>query len=237
MIKAVGYLRRSKAAEDKTISLLEQESQIRRYCLEQKWELARIIVHNGVSGAKRARWDDIYRDISLSNATVLVIYNLDRLSRDVVGLMDNLRQLAKMGVQVHEVGTGRVHIDKSASKLTVGVRGLMDEFYRDVISEKTTDALAYKKGKRMRYTRIAPLGWKFEEGRMEIDQEEQRGISIVLRAAQSGLGARKTLDLLYQENYKGRMSLRSVHRLLQKSKLQLEGQFTEIERNVYVNDK
>lgn len=211
---ATGYVRRSKKAEDNTVSLQEQEKQINDYCAAKGFTLAGIVAHNGISGAKRSRWIDINKAIVDSQSRALVIYNLDRLSRDAVGLLDNLRLLAASGVSVHEVGTGKIDLSKSTSKLTTGVRGLMDEFYRDVISEKTSDALRYKRENGKRYTNIPPLGFSYHAGLLVEDPLEQVALSVIERCKAQGLGARRTQKALLKTGYHGRMGLATIHRLL-----------------------
>ena len=213
---AIGYIRRSKKAEDNTVSLLEQERQIRLYCESKGMVLGAIVTHNGVSGAKRERWTEIRSMVEQHQARAVVTYNQDRLSRDGAGLLDNIRRLAAIGVEVHEVGVGHMNIRKPISKLTIAMRGAMDEFYRDVIREKTADALRYRKDQSQRYTRQPPFGFAFEAGRMVSDPEESRALGIIKSGALAGLGARKVIRRLQSSGYEGRQSVFVIHQLVKK---------------------
>ena len=217
---AVGYVRRSakkRKVADPTMSLQEQERQIREYCAQHAMSLARVVSHNGISGARRSRFDDINRAVSETNATALVVYNLDRLARDVGGLLDHIRGLALRGVAVHEVGQGPVDLKNYNKKLLVGVRGLMDEVYRDVISEKTTDVLRSKRELGLRYTNVPPLGYRYQDGKMVEEVEEQRALQVIAACCRNGFGARRIRHALIETGYAGRMSISMLHRI--KSKL------------------
>ncbi len=212
--KAIGYVRRSAKAEDNTVSLQEQQRQIEDYCAKHGFTLEAVVEHNGVSGAKRSRWSDIGLAMHKSNAKALVIYNLDRLSRDVAGLLDNLRRLASSGIAVHEVSSGVIDLTKSTNKLTVSVRGVMDEFYRDVVSEKTADALRYKRQHGQRYTNVPPLGFTYADGKMVEHPQEQTALTMIAQCRDEGLGARRTRRKLLEAGYTGRMGIATIHRLL-----------------------
>lgn len=222
---AIGYVRRSakkrkpKAgkADDKVMSLQEQERQINEYCARNEMTVARVIAHNGISGARRSRFDDINSAITETGATVLVVYNLDRLARDVSGLLDHIRSLAARGVAVHEVGQGALDLTKYNDKLLVGVRGLMDEIFRDVISEKTTDVLRLKRECGLRYTNIPPLGYCYQDGKLVEQEEEQTALHVIASCHRKGWGARRIRTALIATGYTGRMSVSMLHRI--KSKL------------------
>ena len=223
---AVGYVRRSakkRKVADNTLSLQEQEKQIREYCQSHEMVLVRVVSHNGISGARRSRFDDINSAVTESGATALVVYNLDRLARDVGGLLDHIRGLALRGVAVHEVGQGEVDLKNYNKKLLVGVRGLMDEVYRDVISEKTTDVLRTKRELGLRYTNVPPLGYHYQDGKMVEEVEEQRALQVIAACCRNGFGARRIRHALINAGYAGRMSISMLHRIKMKLPAHLLG--------------
>jgi DNA invertase Pin-like site-specific DNA recombinase len=52
---AIGYCRRSKESEARTVSLEEQADRIRTYCAAEGWTLAELVTDDGVSGGRRER--------------------------------------------------------------------------------------------------------------------------------------------------------------------------------------
>lgn len=213
---AVGYIRRSKKSEERTVSLDEQARQVRVYCESKDLRLVKIIRHDGVSGAKRSRFDEITTAIREVKATALVFYHLDRLSRDVVGLLDFLRALDIVGVACHEVGSGVIDLKHANKKLEVGVRGVLAEYQRDIISEKTIDALRYKKDNSLQYTRIPPFGFQYANGEMIMDPEEQRALTFLRMCKLKNMGAREARRALLAQNYVGRSSLTTIHEVLRR---------------------
>jgi len=214
LCKAVGYIRRSKKSEAATVSLQEQRQQIEHYCATHDFELVSVVSHDGVSGTKRERFKDIEVALALSHATVLVIYNLDRLARDGDGLMGYLKLLHRRGTNVHETSSGRINLDKALERFTVSVRGAVDEMYAGIISEKTKDALRYKREHKQRYTNLPPFGSAYRDGLLVAHPEEQRALSLLSHYQALGLGARRAQKALQKTGYQGRMGISTLHRLL-----------------------
>ena len=212
-MNAIGYVRRSKVSEDKTVSLQEQGRQIEEYCARFDLILCEIVSHDGVSGAKRERWYDIRAAVKRHNAGAVVIYNLDRLSRDAVGLLDNLAQLAQGGTQVHEVGQGVIDMEDPTKRLTTGMRGMFDEFFRHVVKKKTKDALGYKKSKGVRWCHNAPFGYRFAAGCLQPDPEEQEALKNIAACLGHGMGVDRTITYLKGQGYTGRMGRMTIYRV------------------------
>lgn len=221
----LGYIRRSKKAEENTVSLEEQQSQIENYCVREGLTLISTVCHNGVSGGKRERWDDVHAAIAEHGIKALVYYHQDRMARDAAGLLDNLRILARGGVQVHEVGVGLVDITKPNTKLLTTVRAAMDEHYKEIIAEKTSHALARLKRQGKRYTHIPPLGYCYRDGSIVADPLEQVALRIIERCGAQRFGARRTRAELKRQGYSGRMSLGAVHKQLQSIKEKLPANY------------
>ena len=213
MLNAVGYIRRSAKSEGNTISLEEQEQQIRKYCNDKNINCASIVRHDGVSGTKRSRFDEIEKAIREYRANTLLVYNVDRLARDVSGLLDVLRDLHKRGIPVVEVSSRRVlDLSKSDGFILTAVKGAFDELYPLIIGEKTRDALARKKATGQQYSHIPPFGYAYAEGRLVIEPEEQRALSLILECQQEGLSERKTIEKVRSAQYLGRLSRKVVAR-------------------------
>jgi DNA invertase Pin-like site-specific DNA recombinase len=225
-VKAIGYVRRSKASEEKTVSLQEQGRQIEQYCAGFGLDLCEIVSHDGVSGAKRERWYDIKAAVKRHGAQAVVIYNLDRLSRDAVGLLDNLTELARSGTQVHEVGQGAIDMEDPTKRLTTGMRGMFDEFFRHVVKKKTKDALAYKKSKGSRYSHHAPYGYRFVDAKFEPCPVERAGVAFIQTCIERGFGLDRTITALRAAQYQGRMGRMTIYRVMKK--LQEEREASEI---------
>ena len=218
-MNAIGYIRRSKSTKyskgDSTVvSLDAQRDAITRYCEARGFTLCGILSHDGISGTKRIRFAEIEKHVLDSGAQVLVIYNLDRLARDDAGLQAHFDKVYRQGIRVHETTGGEIPYDKAMDRFMLRIRGAMDQLYAEVVSEKTTDALQYKKSNGQQYTRIPPFGYAYHGGLMVPEPEEQRALLIIRQCHEQALGARRTQRALVSAGYAGRMSIAALHRVL-----------------------
>ena len=218
-MKAVGYVRKSKASTDQSVSLEDQAERIRAYCREQGWPVAEILIDDGISGGKRERFQRIRDALRQHRATVLIVYHLDRFARDLAGGLDTLDGFAKRGVELHVVGRGRIEADTASGFLTTSVELLMAEHYRRAIGEKTRDALARLRAQGRRYSNILPYGYDATpEGFLVENQAEQRTISRMAALRDQGLPYRAVATELTTEGFVARggrpFATSSVHKIL-----------------------
>lgn len=214
---AIGYARRSAKSEAQTISLETQTEHIRAYCLRVGLDLKTCVTHDGISGRKRRRFDEIEAAVKEWKPQAVVFYHQDRLARDSAGLADYLGGLVKRGIEIHEAGgAGRVDYTGAIGRMSTNIRAVTDQFYAEMIGEKTRDALKSKRTAGKRYSNIPPLGWRYVEGSMIEDDEEQRGIETLKHCLTAGLGARRALIVLKAGKYSGRQSLKVIHSTLQR---------------------
>jgi site-specific DNA recombinase len=164
MVIALGYARRSKEAGARTISLEDQQARIADYCRAQGWTVAEVLVDDGISGGRRDRLERVQTALRQHRAGVVVIYNLDRVARDVAALLDTLKGWSRRGIELHVVGRGRIEAETATGLLMTGIEGLLAEHYRKVISEKTRDALARLRAKGRRVSRFPPYGFALATG-------------------------------------------------------------------------
>lgn len=214
---AIGYARISKKGDEKSVSIDVQRQQIGQYCDRQGFNLAHFVVHDGVSGTKRHRFAVLDEAVKEFRPSCVVYYAQDRIARDV-GLMDYLKTLTKRGIDVHEASAGKVDLKSADGRMLVNIRSAVDAAYAEKIGERTTASLRRKREQGERYSNIAPLGFRYEDGRMIPDAEEQRGLLILRECAAVGLGARRALSVLHARRYTGRQSLKCVWSALERLK-------------------
>jgi DNA invertase Pin-like site-specific DNA recombinase len=202
---AVGYARRSKEAGARTVSLEDQRERIAGYCTAQGWELADVLIDDGVSGGRRERLDRIAAQVGSTGARVVVVYHLDRFARDVAGLLDSVRGFSRRGVELHVVGRGRIETDTASGFLITGVEGLMAEHFRRLIGEKTRDALARLRANGRRISRWPPYGFAFDpDGRIVEEPTEQAARRRIVALSTTGLSLRELSRSLASEGIMAR---------------------------------
>jgi len=204
---ALGYARRSKESDGRTVSLEDQRERIAAYCAGQGWQLVEVLVDDGVSGGRRERLERLTERVKATRARAVVVYHLDRFARDVAALLDSLRAFSRSGVELHVVGRGRIETetDTASGFLITGVEGLMAEHYRRLISEKTRDALARLRAKGRRTSRWPPYGFRFGPGgRLLEDIEEQKVVDAIAALRARGLSLRRIAGRLARDGIMGR---------------------------------
>jgi DNA invertase Pin-like site-specific DNA recombinase len=233
MKRAIGYIRRSAKSDESTVSLDTQRHAIAGYAEKEGVHLVWTVEHDGVSGGKRSRIEDIESKLCFHDSTVVVVYHLDRFARDTAAQLDALRRFGKNGYELHVVGRGKVEIDSSSGFLATGVEALIAEHYRRVVSEKTRDALEELKATGRRYSRHAPYGYRIEvDARLVPDEQEQKILAVIEDLHKfSGLGVRRLIAALNSRGYTARSgkpfapsTIHGILRSLEATEKQLEGE-------------
>lgn len=139
-------------ANDNHYSLENQETRGRDYCKSRDWRVADI--RKDVASGKDAHRDgfqDLRNAVESEKAQVVIVYRLDRLSRNVRDIYDSLDLIAK-----HNVGL--VSLCESLDTTTamgramLGVMAVFAQLTREMIAENVKDGMQYGTG--IRSTRL-----------------------------------------------------------------------------------
>lgn len=159
--RAVGYVRVS--TDDQAASGLGLEAQtetIKRAAEARGWELVDVYVDAGVSGkvrpADRPALGSALAELEAGAADVLVVAKLDRLARSVVGLSEllDLSQRAAWGLVLLDTD---VDTSTAGGRMVANVMGVVAQWEREVISERTSAAMAAAKARGQRLGRPVEL--------------------------------------------------------------------------------
>ncbi len=126
----------------------------------------------------------------------VVVWRLDRLSRDTGDLSVLVKQFEAFGVALHSVNEGRIDLDTAAGKLQVGFHGLLAQYYRHSLIENVRmgQDQAVRKG---RWLNRLPTGYDMIDGELvpnetapivqRIFKLRARGLSYTAIEAEVGL--------------------------------------------------
>lgn len=156
-LRVVGYLRVSTDEQVRSgLGLDAQTSAIRSEAQRRGWDIVDLISDPGVSGTKRHDQRPGFRrvlDLLESRAVdAVVVAKLDRLGRRLE------HQCQILGLAERN-GWGLIALDvdldttTAAGKLTANIMGAVNQHFRDVIAERTREALAEKKAQGVRLGR------------------------------------------------------------------------------------
>lgn len=186
--RALGYVRVSTDDQaDSGQSLLLQREKVEAMATVQDLELLDVIEDAGAS-AKSLRRDGMGRLLELVDAgavDVVVIYKLDRLTRSVRDLGDLLERFDRAGVSLVSVSES-LDTGTAAGRLVLNVMASVAQWEREVIGERTREALAAKARRGERVGQI-PFGYRLAADgvHLEEDHEEQETLRDIqaMRAA------------------------------------------------------
>lgn len=202
MNKAVGYIRVSTEEQAREgVSLDNQEEKIRAYTQFQDLELVEVIREAGKSGKNLER-EGIKRLIDLcKNRSIshIVVYKLDRLTRSTKDLLMLVEDtFSRYDIEFHSLHE-KIDTTTAHGKFFLTLMGAMAQMERDLISERTKDALLYKKSQGHRLG-TPYMGIKVVNGEVQNIEEELFVLKKIEEFRKSGYTLAKIAETL---NYEG----------------------------------
>lgn len=204
MEKAMGYVRVSTQEQAKGVSLDAQAERIRAYCTLAGVELVGIIREEAVSGSKalalRPRGTELVRALAQGKATHVVALKLDRLFRDAADALEQTRAWDRKGIALHlvDVGGQAINTGSAMGRMFLTMMAGFAELERNLIAERTAQALAHLKANRQAYSRT-PFGFDRKGSRLVENAQELGTVARIRTLAQAGKSLRAIARLLNQE--------------------------------------
>ncbi len=144
MTKAIGYIRVSTEGQaTEGVSLDAQSAKIRAYCELNDLELVEIICDAGKS-IDRDGLQQCLTMLSNNEASALVVYKLDRLSRKVLDALNLISEIESHGASLHSI-VEKLDTQSALGKFFVNMTAALSQLERDQVSERTVMAMAHKK--------------------------------------------------------------------------------------------
>lgn len=144
----------------------------------------------------------------------IVVYKLDRLSRDIIEMVSMYRNFIRKEAKIISLN------DPHDDEFTVGLMGLIAQKERDTISVRTRDKLANKRKNGERYSRHIPYGYSMhptelihvKEGKKTVmklgalvpELQEQEAIALMQELAAAGISYQAIADNLAHRGYMNR---------------------------------
>jgi DNA invertase Pin-like site-specific DNA recombinase len=187
--KAVGYVRVSTEEQAKEgLSIEAQEERIRALAKAKGWVLLNIIKDPGFSG-KNLNRPGIGALIELCQqgaTNVVIVFKVDRLTRKQKDLWHLLEEV----FDANQVGfvsvTEAFDTTTAAGKAFLGMLGVFAQLERDLVSERTREALNQKKSKGEWIGR-KPTGFRMNDGgKLEEDHDVSKLIARAKRLRRKG---------------------------------------------------
>ncbi|HLJ58980.1 MAG TPA: recombinase family protein [bacterium] len=205
-MRAIGYVRVSTADQTNDgISLDVQTARIEAYAAMMNLELVVIIREEGVSasiplkdrpGGKQvlaALWEQDVRHV--------VALKLDRLFRDAADCLTQTKEWDTAGIALHLVDMGGMTLNTASAmgRMFLTISAAFAELERNLISERTSQALQHKKSRGEPVGR-PPFGFKMVDHRLVPIPEELAIIAEVKRQRAEGRTLWQIANYLREQN-------------------------------------
>lgn len=205
MKKAVGYIRVSSLEQaTEGISLDNQKAKITAYCELHDLDLVEIIEDAGKSGKNlnREGVQELVSRIKGKSIDAVIVYKLDRLSRKVIDTLTMIETIEKSGIAFHSLNE-KIDTSTAMGRFFLNITASLAQMERDLISERTKDALQMKIANCQRAGQI-PYGWRLAEdgNTLTVHQKEQETISLVKRLHDKGYSFRAICGELERKGHK-----------------------------------
>jgi site-specific DNA recombinase len=152
-MQVVGYVRVS--TEDQArdgVSMRAQQAKLEAYCLVKDWTLLKVIRDEGASAKhlKRPGLEALLSLVTSRQVEAVIIYKLDRLTRSVSDLDKLVRLFDKAGVALVSLQES-LDATTATGRLMMNLLASVSQWEREVIGERTRDALQHLKSQGKRY--------------------------------------------------------------------------------------
>lgn len=187
MKQAVGYIRVSTEKQaNEGVSLEAQKAKIEAWCKANGYELQRVYVDAGISGKRMDTRKELLAALAiLKNGMALVSYSLSRLARSTKDALAIGEMVAKKKADMVSLSE-RIDTTTAAGKMMFQMLAVLAEFERNLVAERTTNALQHKKRAGQKYTNQTPYGFEAIEGRLVEVQQEAAIVAEIQAARSSG---------------------------------------------------
>jgi site-specific DNA recombinase len=207
------------------VSLAAQEARIAMYCAAMGWTVSDVVCDAGESAKtlQRAGMAALLAEVRAGAVARVVTLKLDRVTRSTRDLADLLDLFAKCDTALVSVSE---HLDTSSAsgRLVVNMLGVVAQWEREAIAERTAFALAHKRKERSVYGRT-PFGFVRVGDALVPDPREQAALEEAVRMDRAGASFREIAARLTETGvtpHRGKAWHASSVRAMLRSKMAME---------------
>lgn len=187
-VRAIAYVRVSSQQQaDSGLSLQSQEQKVRAMATVHDAQLLDVLIDKAESAASldRPQVAELIRRVKTRDVDAVYIAKLDRLTRSVRDLDALLSTFRKYGVALISVSES-LDTSTAAGRMVVNMLGVVGQWEREAIAERTADALQMKRRRGEVYGTI-PYGWqRAATGQALEPHADERRMLALMRELRTG---------------------------------------------------
>ena len=186
-LKAVAYARFS-STKQREESIIHQLEKIREYCSKNGFEIVEEYIDEAQSATtdRRIRFQEMISDAEYADWRFIIVYKLDRLSRNVSDAFHYKKQLSKMGKQIISViedFDGNTPEGGFFNLISMG----MSEFYVNNMRREVIAGLMQNARSARSTGGIPPLGYDLgKDKKFIINEREAEAVKIIFNKVSRG---------------------------------------------------
>ena len=203
--KAVGYIRVSSIKQaDSGISLEAQRSKIKAYATMNSLNLE-IVEDAGISAKSldRPGMAKVLQLVHSRKVSMIIVTKVDRISRSVSDLNNLVKLFNKNQVEFVSIGDS-IDTSSASGRLNVNIMASVSQWEREIIGERTSEALQQLRSEGKRISRFAPYGFKLNGSGVVEDADEQKAVKVIHQLRQDGLSLRRIASELERRGHYNR---------------------------------
>jgi DNA invertase Pin-like site-specific DNA recombinase len=177
----------TKDQAEEGVSLAAQRERVDAWAKSRGMVVGLVETDAGLSGGRADNRPALQRalDAVCREKGVLVVYSLSRLARSTRDAIDIMERLHGAGADLVSL-TENIDTTTAMGKLFFRLMAALAEFERDIISERTSMAMAHKRARGEHCGGQAPYGWRVDGESLGMDADEQRVIGMIRYMAGNG---------------------------------------------------
>src|SRR6266498_796822 len=161
-------------------SLPSQIEACQKFASQKGFDVA-TVYQDDISGAKpisiRPEGYELQRAIDSGQIKAVIVYCVDRLSRDIVDLLTTVRDWLRAGVEIYALDVGQV---TSELDIVLVIKGWQGSDERQKIRERTTRGrIAKAKAGKVTGQGAPPYGYTYSDGELFIDESQAQVVGMI----------------------------------------------------------
>lgn len=201
-------------------SLSAQLDRLRLYCESQDWEVHSVYTDEGISAKNmdRPALRRLIDDAKSKQIDVVLVYKLDRLTRNLIDLNELLQTFDKYGVSFKSA-TESYDTTTAMGRLLINIVGSLAQWERENLAERTKMGQV-EMTRQGRWSGGRPaFGYRYEDGQLIVDEKQAEIVREMFERYNRGEGVRKLLQWLNnpsdpKDSPRGRWTLNAVKYVL-----------------------
>lgn len=191
MHKVIGYIRVSTDKQD--ISPAVQRAKLDAYCTVKDWTLSEVVedLAQGSATLKRPGMQRLLAMIEAGAVGTVIVYKLDRLTRSVADLDTLVKLFERKGVALVSLQES-LDATTATGRLMMNLLASVSQWEREVIGERTRDAMRHLRREGKSTGGDAPYGWTVDKrNHLTPNPQEQRILATAKQLWAEGLSLRQ----------------------------------------------